>query len=69
MFSLCSCGFPVGASVFPIIKTCIGLSPVSTFDRGTGSESGVGPPGRCGCPLLLRNGLNAENTFHCKLYM
>ncbi len=42
MLSLCSRGFPPDAPVFPTTKTCmLGLSPVSTLDRGTGSESGV----------------------------
>ncbi len=49
---------------------CVGLFPVSTLDRGTGSESGVGSRAlRCGCPLLLRDGLNVQNTFYWTLYM
>ncbi len=53
MFSPCLQGFPLGAPVFPTIKKHkLGLFPythgdspslVSTLDRGTGSESGVGP--------------------------
>ncbi len=43
MFSTCSCGFPLGAPVFPTIKSCIDVSPVSNLDQGTGSESGDGP--------------------------
>ncbi len=64
----CSLRVHVG---FPTIRTCmLGSSPVSTPDRGTGSDSGVGPCTlRCGCPLLLRDGLNAESTFPCTLYM
>ncbi len=42
------------------------VSPVGTGDQGTGLESEVGPwVLRCGCPLLLRGGLNAETKFHC----
>ncbi len=44
----------------------LAVYPVSTLDQGSGSESGVD---HCGCPLLLRDGFNAENTFHCTLYM
>ncbi len=36
----------------------LGLSPVRTRQRDTGSESGVGPRAlHCGCPLLLSDGL------------
>ncbi len=64
MFSSCLHGFPAGAPVSPTVKTCIlDVSPVSTLERGFGSESGVGP-----WVLLLTDGLNAENTFHCTLY-
>ncbi len=71
MFSPCLCGFPKGAPVSPTVKTCmLGVSPVSALDRVTGSESRVGPRVlHCGCPLLLRDRLNAERTFHCTLYM
>ncbi len=67
MFSPCSCGFSPDVSVSPTIKNMyIDLSPVTTLDQGTGSESGVGPRAlHCGCPLLLRDGLNVETTFHC----
>ncbi len=53
------------------IKTCmLGVSSVSTLDQGTGSESGVIRRAlHCGCPLLLREGLNTENTFHGTLCM
>ncbi len=59
----CLCGFSLGSPVSPTVKTrTAGLSLVSTL--GTGLESGVGPRALCcGCPLLLRDGLNAENTF------
>ncbi len=61
----------VFALVSSTIKTCMsGLSPVSTLNGDTGSESGVGPCAPCcGCPLLLRSGLNAETKFHCTLFM
>ncbi len=65
MFSLCSHGFSLGSLVSPIVKTRIlGLSPVSTFDQLTGSESGVGTRAlRCGCPLLLRDGVNCGDQI------
>ncbi len=65
MFSLCLCGFSLGAPVSPTVKTCtISLSPVSTLDRGTGLESGVGPQELCcGCPLLLRDQLMQWTDF------
>ncbi len=65
MFSPCSLGF-LWVLQFPqTIKICtVGISPVSTLDRGSGSEFGVGPQVlHWSCPLLLRDGLNAENTF------
>ncbi len=69
MFSPCLCGFSLGAPVSPTVKICTwGLSPVSTLVQGIGLDSGVGPRVLCcGCPLLLRDGLNAENKFHCTL--
>ncbi len=37
MFSPCLRRFPLWASVFPTVTTCmLGLSPVSTLDGGTG---------------------------------
>ncbi len=58
-----SAGFSPGVTVSPTIKTCMLVPPpVSTLDQGTGLESGVGPQVLCcGCPLLFRDGLNAEN--------
>ncbi len=71
MFSPHSCGFPLGALVSPTVKICMsGVSPVSSLDQGKGSESGVDPRVlHCDCPLFLKDGLNAKNTFHCTLYM
>ncbi len=43
MISLCLCGFSPGAPVSLTVKTgMLGLSQVSTLNRGTGSETGVG---------------------------
>ncbi len=55
-----------GCSSFPHHQNMyMGLSAVSTLDQGTGLESGVGPRVlRYGCPLLLRDGLNARTKFH-----
>ncbi len=67
MVSLCLCEFSADALVSPNNKTCmLGVSPVSTVDQGIGSDYGVR---MCGCPLLLRDALNAEITFHCTLYI
>ncbi len=68
---MCSHGFSPGALVSPPSKTCmLGVSPVSTLDQGIASESGVDIWAlHCGCPLLLRDKLIAENTFHCTLNM
>ncbi len=47
----------------------VGLSPVSTIDRGTGWQSGVVPwAPHCGYPLLLRDGWGAVMSnfpVHC----
>ncbi len=63
----------------PLICTCLCtnnkqwinpylISPFGTLDWDAGLESGVGPQAlRCGCPLLLRDGLSAEYTFNCTL--
>ncbi len=54
-------GFPHHQNMY------IGVSPVSTLDQGTGLEPGVGSQALCcGCPLLLRDGLNTENTIPVK---
>ncbi len=70
MFSPCLHGFPPGAPVSPTISNMsIGRSPTSTFDRGTSSQSGVGPRVlRCGCPLFLRDGSDAETKSDCTLH-
>ncbi len=67
----CLRGFPPSAPVSPPLKNMyISLSPVSALDQGVVSEYGVGPRSLClGCPLLFRDGLNAENEFYCTLYM
>ncbi len=62
--------FSPGAPVSPTVKTCIGVPPVSTLDQGIGSGFRVSPRAlHCDRPMLLRDGLNAENTFHCTLYV
>ncbi len=67
-------GDPTGSQVIqfpPPSKTpTSGVSPVSAPDRGTGSESGAGPRvlGH-GFPLLLRDGLNADQISLCAVYV
>ncbi len=69
MFSLCSRRFSPNAR-FPLQQNMQVSSMSSHPWQGPDSGSGVGPRALCcGCPLLLRNRLNAENTFHSTLYL
>ncbi len=66
VFACVSSSFPNHQNMYIYLY----LSPVITHDRGTGSDSEVGPRAlSCGCPLLLRDDLNAEIKFHCTLYV
>ncbi len=48
----------------------LGLSAVCNLTQGTGPHSRVGPGALCcGCPRLLRNGINADTKSHCTLYV
>ncbi len=58
--------------VSPTVKTCmLAVSTVSTLDRGTFSESGVGPlcvALRCAA-LRGWDGSNAKTKYNCALYV